>query len=163
MDSKNIKVTRRSSTLRRFKHTDLACTIEARLRASANTGPTFLTKKERWILSEWLVAQDRLSAHNEVLYYHQYETPYAEVDLIFGPRDAGVAVPLTMIEVKAASALVAQSLWGRDSILSSKQLARLERARWMVELKAKRPVRLLLAVVDPPPSNRIRYFEAPFS
>ena len=118
-----------------------------------------MTKKERWILSEWLVAKDRTLAHTETLYYHQYETPYAEVDLILAPSDP--TKPLTMVEVKGATKLAAENLWG-TSIVSRKQVSRLEKARWFIELKSKRPVRLLLAVVDPPPSNRIRYFEAPF-
>jgi hypothetical protein len=123
-----------------------------------------LTKKERWILSEWLVTRDRVTNHSESLYVHQHETPYAEIDLLFWPDKPGA--PLTLIEVKAASRLVADNLWG-TSIVARKQLARLEKARWYIEMKTKRCVRLIIAVVDPPrvtrmPQSRIRYFEAPF-
>ena len=130
-----------------------------------------MTKKDRWILSEYLVARDRVFNFNDSLIYHQQTTPYAELDLIFESavveplkpdRKAGGGDPsriLTIIEVKSVSG----EIWAGE-VVSRKQTMRLERARWYVELQARRRTKLILATVQARPEGAlIRYFEAPFS
>ena len=141
---------------------DRACSIEARLRACVSTGPSSLTKSDRWILSEWLVARDRVLHFEEPLLHHRQKTPYAEVDLILGSRLR--SGPVTVIEVKSVSVREGAQLWAGE-VVSRRQFARLEKARWFVELKSKRPTRLLLATVEAKLGDAnplIRYFEAPF-
>ena len=146
-----------------------------------------MTRKDRWILSEYVVAKDRVENYGDALIYHQQTTPYAELDLIFesartdsarnesaraeaarsetaSPRlqvQAGAGDPsriLTIIEVKSVSS----EIWGQD-VISRKQRLRLERARSYVELKARRQTRLLLATVQAGRDGPvIHYFEAPF-
>jgi Holliday junction resolvase-like predicted endonuclease len=121
-----------------------------------------LTKSDRWILSEFLVARDRTSLFGDSLLYHRQVTPYAELDLIFESTmraPDGLVRCLTIIEVKSVSA----GLWARE-VVSRKQRLRLERARWYVELKAQRRTRLILATVETGPAGNpvIHYFDAPF-
>ena len=115
-----------------------------------------LTRKERWILSEWLVAKDRI-ARGEALIAHQWETPYAEVDLLFRDR-----LGLAIIEVKSWNETVFAQFEAK-TIITRRQLGRLERARQYVEAKSGEYVRLKIAVVshrasDPPV---IRVFDPP--
>ena len=141
---------------------DRACTIEARLQACASTGPTSLTKSDRWILSEWLVAKDRVLKFKEPLLHHRQKTPYAEVDLIFGSLERAGAV--TVIEVKTVSTREDSQIWSGE-VISRRQIGRLCKARWHVEIKSQRPTRLILATVEAKPGGHlplIRYFEAPF-
>lgn len=121
-----------------------------------------MTKSDRWILSEWLVARDRVLRFNEPLLHHRQRTPYAEVDLILGSCTR--AGPVTVIEVKSVSIKDGAQLWAGE-VISRRQVARLEKARWFVELKANRPARLILATVEAKPGSQtpvIHYFEAPF-
>ena len=144
-------------TLQRFKDKDLACTIEARSLASASTGPCYLTKSERWILSEWQVAQDRVLRFNEELLLHRERTPFAETDLLFRTRvpstgTRGFRSYLHLIEVKSCL----DEIWG-DQVVSHRQIQRLYRARLYFESKAGCPVRLQIAVVSQ--TLGIHYFE----
>jgi Holliday junction resolvase-like predicted endonuclease len=126
-------------TLRRFKDSGRACTIAARLRACANIGTKPLTRSERWILSEWLVAQDRVSRFGERLIFHRERTPYAEVDLVFESPSRSLAI----VEVKTWRG----EIWGPD-VISRYQLQRLMRARLYFESRFRRPTTLVLAVVQ---------------
>lgn len=118
-----------------------------------------MTKSERWILSEWWVARDLTQRLGCELIAHREKTPYAEVDLVVRRQF------LTIVEVKTVTPKMAAHLWA-GLVITPRQVARLEKARWYLELKHQRPVKLVLAVVNSslgPVQNRIRYFEAPFS
>ncbi len=121
-----------------------------------------MTKSDRWILSEWLVAKDRVERFGEPLLHHRQKTPYAEVDLILGSSLR--AGPVTVIEVKSVSTNSKAQLWAGE-VISRRQVQRLEKARWFIEIKAKRPTKLLLATVEAKGGDAkpvIHYFEAPF-
>jgi hypothetical protein len=126
-----------------------------------------LTKSERWILSEWLVAQDRVVRFNEELIFHREQTPFAEIDLVFRTQvplahDPLAQVPLVggggsgsylnLIEVKSC----VDEIWG-DHLLSHRQRQRLQRARLYLEVRNRCPVRLQIAVVSQ--TFGIHYFE----
>jgi Holliday junction resolvase-like predicted endonuclease len=113
-----------------------------------------LTRKERWILSEWRVAKDRVERCNEELLGHQIRNYFAEIDLIFQSRDEPLR-GLTIVEVKSWSG----EIW-KGELLSARQAFRLERSREALEAKSGRPVRLLLAVVGRE-TWEIRYFPFP--
>lgn len=121
-----------------------------------------MTKKDRWILSEFLVAHDRCVNFQESLLEHQLRTPFAEVDLVFESRASAtspiessrIQFPLTVIEVKSIDG----DLWSRSPV-SVKQRLRLERARSWIEAKTKKQVRLKLAVVGS--RGAIQYFDFP--
>lgn len=121
-----------------------------------NTGPISLTRSDRWILSEFLVAKDRIERFGDTLLYHRQKTPYAEVDLIFDSRLADGSRVLNMIEVKSVGA----EIWGPD-VVGRRQIERLMRARAYIEKVAQKRTSFLLACVNPIKSE-IRYFEAPF-
>lgn len=148
MDSKATKDTVPPLILPRFKNMDLVFTIEARLRACASIGQLNLTRSERWILSEWRVAQERALVYGEKLLAHRERTPFGEIDLLF---ENGERV-LQLIEVKSWQ----RELWG-ESVVSPRQARRLKRARDWVEDSFQRPTALLLAVVS---HDSIAYFEA---
>jgi Holliday junction resolvase-like predicted endonuclease len=111
-----------------------------------------LTKSERWILSEWQVAEHRELAYGEKLLRHRQQTPFAEIDLLFnaGPR-------LSLIEVKTWSG----ELWGAP-LLTAAQGRRLFRARDYLESRYSREVTFNLAVVSVEKNDAlsptIRYF-----
>src|SRR5690606_26022205 len=122
--------------------------------ASGSTGPINLTKSERWILSEWVVALDRCRRFGETLISHRERTPYAEIDLLFtskqptqvecSDRKSVLLSPdLTLVEVKSCRQ---RDVWGSD-VISARQLQRLQRARFSLESRFRVPVRLCLAVV----------------
>jgi Holliday junction resolvase-like predicted endonuclease len=117
-----------------------------------------LTKSERWILSEWLVATDRTLNHGERLLKHRERTPFAEIDLL----TLSGCNRLLLIEVKT----VKMEIWGERSLITRAQANRLLRARAWLEDSYQKPVSLSLAVVShdlqvsAPPN--IQYFEAGF-
>jgi Holliday junction resolvase-like predicted endonuclease len=115
-----------------------------------------LTKRDRWILSEYLVACDRESRSNERLAAHRLRSPFAEIDLLFETRTPAGAQSFVIVEVKS----VDRDLWGRPPLTRPQRL-RLERARFWLESRAKVPVRLVLACVTA--DGRITYFDAPFA
>jgi len=131
---------------------DHACTIEARLQACENTGRISLTKSERWILSEWMVACDRVSHFKEKLIDHRLQTPFAEVDLLFQARDH-----LIVVEVKSFDRNLYGDLWHTPAI-TKKQLSRLAMARESLSNRYRLPVRLLVAVVSHP-GREVDYFD----
>lgn len=94
------------------------------------------------------MAKDRILRFEEKLLLHRERTPYAEVDLVFGsPRSKS----LSLIEVKSWNL----EIWRQD-LISRRQVARLERARFFLQEKFKCPVSLVLAVVG---ESEIRYFD----
>ena len=110
-----------------------------------------MTKKDRWILSEYRVAVDREALFNETLISHRMRSPYAEVDLLFETA----AGDFILIEVKS----VDRDLWGWPP-LTTGQCMRLERARFWLESRSKRSVLLVVACVNK--RGGITYFPAPF-
>ncbi len=115
-----------------------------------------MTRKERWILSEWLVAR-AAAALGQELVEHQYETPYAEIDLLFRNRFG-----LTIFEVKSWNSDIYADFEAR-TIITRRQLGRLERARQFVEARTGDLVRLQIAVVSHRLAHepRIRVFDPP--
>ena len=113
-----------------------------------------MTRKERWILSEWRVAKDRVERWGEDLLAHRLRTPFAEVDLVTG-IEGDTKAGLTMIEVKSWSG----EIWAGE-VMSPGQKARLERSRTAIEERSGRRVTLLLAVVSAE-GPEIRYFPFP--
>jgi Holliday junction resolvase-like predicted endonuclease len=113
-------------------------------------------KSELWILSEWLVARDRVCRFQDSLVAHRERTPYAEVDLVFSTQPP--LSELTIIEVKTWKG----DIWG-PHLISRQQIRRLERARAFMESRECKRVRLMLAVVDPFSSNpeTVHYFDFP--
>jgi Holliday junction resolvase-like predicted endonuclease len=99
-------------------------------------------KNELWILSEWIVARDRVSRFRNSLLSHRERTPFAEVDLVFSSGDSCQAI--TIIEVKTWRG----DIWG-PHLISRSQIGRLERARAFMESRTRKPVCLMLAVLDP--------------
>lgn len=131
-----------------------------------STGPISLTKSEQGILSEWIVARDRVDRCGEVLWAHREKTPFAEIDLLFEATASSRSFKdlprfereidssyLCLMEVKT----VLGDLDGFRN-LSIRQRGRLERARFYFQERYRRPVRLQLAVVDLR-RRRIRYFD----
>lgn len=113
-----------------------------------------MTKNERWILSEFQVARDRIGRFREKLLFHRHQTPYAEVDLVFvsGPR-------LRIFEVKTI-----QGEFFASKILGRNQARRLLRARDYFEDRFEMESILNLAVVShargPGTRPEIRYFDS---
>ncbi len=71
---------------------------------------------------------------------------------------------VTVIEVKTVSTRDGSQIWSGE-VISRRQIARLTRARWYVELKGQRRTKLILATVEAKAGDHvpvIRYFEAPF-
>jgi hypothetical protein len=122
-----------------------------------------LTKSERWILSEWRVAYDRVRNFKEVLIYHREKTPFAELDLVFAKpslRGSSANSSLIVIEVKSWNSEVLGDLWA-EQILSRRQLFRLERACEYLRDHFKKSVHLEIAVASQSPGTPIKYFEPP--
>lgn len=142
---------------RRFKHTDLVFSIEARLRASANTGPSSLTKKELSILSEWQVVCHRSRHFNEELIAHRERIGGVEIDLLFRGRNA--SAHWSLIEVKSRS----DDLWDYGPAVSNRQKQRYLRVLSLLKERFEAQIDAQIAVVchnerrylDP----EIRYFE----
>jgi len=113
-----------------------------------------LTRNERWLLSEWRVADDRVRSRQESLLAHRERTPFGEIDLLCGDR-----ATLKLIEVKSWR----HELWG-EGLVSMKQSRRLLQARAWCEERYRRPTELFLAVVGHDPETgwptEPRYFEA---
>lgn len=116
-----------------------------------------MTRNERWILSEWLVASERVS-QGEELVAHRWVTPYAEIDLLFRDR-----LGLSVVEVKSWNSDLYAS-FEASTIITRRQLARLERARQFVEARTGDLVRLRIAVVSHHAARAaiIRFFDPPF-
>ncbi len=104
------------------------------------------TKNERWILSEWLVARDRVERLHEELIAHRKRSKFAEVDLLFQTR-----LGYTIVEVKTESDF---------ALLSFSQRQRLLRARASLEAASEKEVILILALVRQlGPKAEIEYVE----
>jgi Holliday junction resolvase-like predicted endonuclease len=101
-----------------------------------------LTKSERWILSEWIVAKNRVFEFSECLLHHRLKTPYAEVDLLFARSDGR----LNLVEVKSFNSSIYGDFWA-DSLLPLKQSMRLKRAHHWLSEKFHKEVILSLSVV----------------
>ena len=110
-----------------------------------------MTKSERWLLSEWLIARDLVS-RGETLLAHRERTPYAEVDLVTENSEF-----VTVVEVKSWNRGLWGDLWGA-SVITQKQVSRLLAACHVLGCRFQRPVRLKIAVVDYP-SLELRYFD----
>ena len=137
--------------LRRFKHMDLVFSIEARLRASANTGLSFLTKKELSILSEWQVAKDRVQKFNEELIAHRERLGGVEVDLLL--RSRGTSSYWALIEVKSRD----DDLWDYGAAVPVRQRRRYAHVAAILRERWEHPVGSRIAVV----SHRERGLFAP--
>lgn len=81
-------------------------------------------------------------ARGEALVEHLWETPFAEIDLLFRDRNG-----LVVVEVKSWNSDLYAAYEAR-TIITRRQLARLERARQFVEARTGELVRLQIAVVS---------------
>ena len=97
-----------------------------------------MTTSERWILSEWRVAEDRRDRFGETLLAHRERTPFAEFDLLFSAHNRTA----TLIEVKTWSG----AQWAQRP-LNHRQEQRLIRTRAYLEARLAHPVKLILALV----------------
>jgi Holliday junction resolvase-like predicted endonuclease len=98
-----------------------------------------------------------MQAHGERLLAHRFKTPYAEIDLVFQDKSGR----LNLIEVKSCD----REIWSNE-VISFRQRARLERARFFLESTRGVSVRVILAVVSLNASTdqnlslgSIRYFD----
>ncbi|MES2857241.1 MAG: YraN family protein [Bdellovibrionota bacterium] len=92
-----------------------------------------------------------MTRFNQKLLIHRFETPYAEVDLVFRSKTG-----LVLIEVKSFDRKRFGDLW-HTPVISRKQLVRLYKAREYLSIKQGMAVELLIAVVSHQ-SQEIEYF-----